>query len=593
MKYETEELNKMSKEELIKIYRDAKTSLKKDILTSLANSRKFAVLMSQLIPSELIDMAKIHPYKEVVVDTMIEEMESQGTQMARYFDGNNFQRDSFNKFMDALQHKSFFAKIKETLTRKPALPEALPKKIEQAKQLCKIEVRRANATGKKMEELEAQGLDQAAEESRVEVNNGEMAKVFDRYAKEARKEGRFFGMYGVETEQAHKVKAQLTEEYMSTLGAGKEDVARLVAIKEFESYSGQDFYVPYQGVFRAKDYSFDDKSSIGGTNDNRGWEKNLLEVDQVQDFTAGGHNLGEVFVVKSEFSPTSYAIQGKWAPVYEYYTKDEKGEFVRIGSGKINQETGKMETTISVDGQDISNDIRYGAEELAKAKEDGTVIQFDSSEYTGKNTKTSRKDIEQAITTKAIQEHLGTGKSIADITQVKDIPVVTSDEKGNTQTKNAYMIACVENGVESYEMVCIGEDGKCETYPGMIKDMFAKKEMYFPTGMSTGYDKQTSLNVLDNKQALETFKSKDGVQYSAYRDNDGNLRVAEMREHANGNGKYAEEIDTYSVMYGNIERIKAQSKDDYAKALTLLKAKQEEKTTGLRLENKEDGSLSL
>lgn len=249
MKYKTEELEKMSKEDLIKVYREGKTSLKKDILTSLANSRKFAVLMSQLMPAELIDMAKIHPYKEVVVDTMIEEMESHGTQMARYFDGNHFQKESFNKFMDALQHKSFFAKIKETLTRKPALPEALPKKIEQAKKLCEIEVRRTNATGKKMEELETQGLDQAVDESRVEVNNGEMAKVFDKFAKEARKDGKFFGMYGKETQVAQKVKAQLTEEYMSTLGAGKEDVARLVANKEFENYSGEMFYVPYSRKF--------------------------------------------------------------------------------------------------------------------------------------------------------------------------------------------------------------------------------------------------------------------------------------------------------------------------------------------------------
>lgn len=245
MKYKTEELEKMSKEDLIKVYREAKTSLKKDILTSLANSRKFAVLMSQLYPEELIDMAKIHPYKEVVVDTMIDEMESHGVQMARYFDGNGFQRESLNEFMDALQHKSFFAKIKETLTRKPALPEVLPKKIEQAKKLCEIEVRRTNATGKKMEQLESQDLGQAVDEARVEVNNGEMAKVFDRYAKEARKKGQFFRMYRVETEVGNKVKAQLIEEYMSTLGEGKEDVARLVAIKEFESYSGQDYYVPY------------------------------------------------------------------------------------------------------------------------------------------------------------------------------------------------------------------------------------------------------------------------------------------------------------------------------------------------------------
>lgn len=249
MKYKTEELEKMSKEDLIKVYREAKTSLKKDILTSLANSGKFAVLMSQLNPAELIDMAKIHPYKEVVVDTMIDEMESHGVQMAKYFDGNGFQRESFNKFMDALQHKSFFAKIKESLTRKPALPESLPKKIEQAKKLCEIEVRRTNATGKKLEQLEAQDLNQAVDNSRVEVNNGEMAKVFDRYAKEARKEGKFFGMYGVNTNVANKVLAQLTEDYMSTLGDGKEDVARLVAMKEFESYSGQDFYVPYSRNF--------------------------------------------------------------------------------------------------------------------------------------------------------------------------------------------------------------------------------------------------------------------------------------------------------------------------------------------------------
>lgn len=347
------------------------------------------------------------------------------------------------------------------------------------------------------------------------------------------------------------------------------------------------------GTFRANDYSFDDKPTIGGTSDNRGWKKNLLEVEQVRDFTAGGHNFGEVFVVKSEFSPTAYAIQGKWAPVYEYYTKDENGEMVRIGSGKINQETGKMETTISIDGQDRSNDIRHDTEELAKAKEDGTVIQFDSSEYTGTSTKTSRKDIEQALTTKSIQAYLGKDKQIADITQVKDIPVVTYDKKGNPQTKNAYVVACVENGVESYEIVCIGEDGKCETYPGMNQDMFAKKEMYFPTGMTTGYDKQTSLHVLDKKQALETFKSKDGIQYSAYRDKDGNLRVAQMMEHANGNGKYAEELDTYSVMHGDIDKIKAQSKEEHDKALTLLKAKQVEKSTALRLDSKKDDSLSL
>ncbi len=563
MKYKIEDLERMSKEDLIKTYREAKTSVKKYILTSLANSGKFAVLIDSMYLVELEQMAKIHPYKEVIVDTMIDEMEAHGIQMAKYFEGNHFQRESFNKFMDALQHKSFFTKMKETFTRKPALPESLPKKIEQVKKLCEVEVRRTNATGKKMEQLETQGLEQAVDESRVEVNNGEMAKVFDRYAKEARKKGKFFGMYEQETEIAQNLKTQLTKEYISILGARNQDIAYLVANAEFESYSGKTFSLPYNGTFRAKSYdSRYHSESIGATTDSRGWQKNLLEVEKVEGFTVEDQNLGKVFIVKSEFSPTSYAIEGKWAPVYEYYIKGENGEFTCIGGGKINEQTGKMETTISTNGQDVTKHLKFNDKDaITKGKEDGTILQFNSSEYAGTSTKTSRKDIEQTITTKAIQNHLGKGKQIAEITQVKDIPIVTYDDEGNPQTKNAYMVACVENGVESYEMICIGEDGKCKTYPGMTKDIFAKKQLCFPTGMST----PDGMWIEDTKQALEIFKTRDGIQYSAYRDKDGNLRVAQLMDRVNGNGKYAEELDTYTVMHGDIEKMKVQSKEDYDK----------------------------
>ena len=105
--------------------------------------------------------------------------------------------------------------------------------------------------------------------------------------------------------------------------------------------------------------------------------------------------------------------------------------------------------------------------------------------------------------------------------------------------------------------------------------------MYFPTGVSTRYDKESSLNEFNEKQALQTFKSKNGIQYAAYRDEHGNLRIAQMIEHANGNGKYAEELDTYSVMHGDIEKIKSQSKEDYSRVLVF----QKEKSTGSRSEN--------
>ena len=249
MKHNTKELETMSKGELLNLYRQQKNSGKKNILVNLSKSRKLSELMEVMNRSELEQMAKIHPYKEVVIDTMIDEMESHGMQMSRYFAGNYFRIEDFYEFFNALQHKSFFDKIKETVTRKSALPEALPKKIEQAKKLIEFEVRRINSTGKKMEELETQDVDKAVDESRVDIANGEMAKVFNRYAKEAHKDEEFFGKHMEETKAAYTVKAQLIDKYMLTLGDGKEDVARLVANTEFEIYSGKPLYVPYQRTF--------------------------------------------------------------------------------------------------------------------------------------------------------------------------------------------------------------------------------------------------------------------------------------------------------------------------------------------------------
>ena len=194
MKYKIEELEKMSTEDLVEVYSKSKKSAKKDILKTLVNSNKFTVLMDNLSPTQLMEMAKIHPYKEVVVDTIIDGLQSHGLKnMSKYFDGNFLQSKFFAGIMDELQHKNFFSKVKETITRKKALPETLPKKIKLVYNLCEIENRRSNATGKKLEKLEKQELDQAVDKSRVEVNNGEMAKIFDRYAKETRKDGKFFG----------------------------------------------------------------------------------------------------------------------------------------------------------------------------------------------------------------------------------------------------------------------------------------------------------------------------------------------------------------------------------------------------------------
>ena len=253
MKYKIQELESMSKEKLLEIYRCANKSVKKDILISLANSRKFAELMEKLNSKELVEMAKLHPFKEVVVDTMIEEMELHGVKMSHHWKsgiwngekGEDIQQN-FDSMEKALKHRSIFDKIKEKFSKRPTLPEQLNLKIQQVRSLFEKEQRRINSNGKRLEELETQNLDQAVDESRVEVNNGEIAKIFDKYAKEACKEGQFLDRDGVETDVAYKLQVQLTEEYTAALGKEKEDIARLVAMKEFENYSGKLLYVPYR-----------------------------------------------------------------------------------------------------------------------------------------------------------------------------------------------------------------------------------------------------------------------------------------------------------------------------------------------------------
>ena len=138
--------------------------------------------------------------------------------------------------------------------------------------------------------------------------------------------GKMMAAAGIEG-RGGKKKKELKNEYTNILGNEKSDIAELIANQEFESFSGEHFYVPYQGVFGAGAYDRDSKVQIGNITDSRNWKKNLLEIEKVENFTVGEQNFGEVFISKSEFSPTSYAIEGKWSPVYEYFTKNENGEF--------------------------------------------------------------------------------------------------------------------------------------------------------------------------------------------------------------------------------------------------------------------------
>lgn len=585
-------------DDLLKKYRSANKSKKQQILKDLGKTKKFGMLINKLIPDELVEMAKIHPSKEDILDTMISDMENHSKPtVSTYILGNDFRREKFEEFKEALYYKTPLQKIKERIkgifSKTPALPDNISKKLGQIEELSKYEIRRTYATGKKIEQLENQDLDQAVDKSRVEINNGEMAKVFDRFAKPARKKGTFTEMYtSKESAVAQNLKLDLKEEYTKILGNEKRDIAELVANQEYENFSGTGFYVPYRGQFSGSAYDGIEKP-IGGVTDRRGLQKNLLEIEKVEDFTVADRNLGEVFIVKSEVSPTSYAIKGKWAPIYEYFSKNENGEFVRIGSGKISKKTGRMESLISTDGQNITGSIKYDEiDVIDKGKKEGTILQFDASNYSGNSTITSRKDIEQAIAMRSVQEHLGSNKKIADITQIKDMPIINYDMNGNPDKKNAYVVASVESGRESYEIVYIDENGKCQTYPGIREDIFNKQtNIHFPTATSTSISEK-SLNILDVRKSLETFRDSESKQLSVYRDKEGILRVAEIIPRMSGNGVYAEELDSYSLVHENMEKVKEETKDQIQKGITLQKAKSKYQTT-TQAREEDDGEIDI
>lgn len=570
MKYKLEDLEKMSKADLINTYRNLNNFNKKNILIELSNSRKFGALIDGMTPDELEQMAKLHPYKEVILDTIIEEIQNHRSDIGLYFFGKVLKNNNFKNFMEAIKHKSIFNKIEEFFIRKPTLPDNIDKKFEKLEEISKIQVRRYNAIGKKLEQLENQNLDQPTDEARARIYDGEMSKIFDKCMKDVCNEHEMFSANDPENEPAKKVEEQLKEEYIDILGEENSNLAKLIAMQEFENYSDKSLSLPYRGSFNAGSHIRNHKYTVSGLVDHRSWQKNLLEIEEVQNFTIGDINLGEVFIVKSEFNPTVYAIKDKWAPIYEYYIKNENEEMVRIGGGKINMESSNMEMFISLEGKDILSDIQY-ENRITQDLENGTVIKCNANKYTGTSKKTSRKDIECAITTKAIQTYLGEEKQIVDITKVEDMKIVSYNKYGEPNAENAYAVTYVCNGIEFCEMVYMTYNGKCESYPEMKKNTLAKKEIYFPTGMSTGYDKQSSLNILDKKESIEMFETKDGKEYAAYRDNDGVLRFAEMLEYAEDGAKYSEEMDTYSLVHGDLEKIKEQSKEAYDKSIAILK----------------------
>ena len=627
MKYDINKLNSMNIDKLVSMYlhydlneglhfrgSERSKSDKKKILKVLTGSRKFEDLISKLDEHELKELISIHPNKEYVLDSIIHAIESGSLNPKKYaaYDfQNSYEKPTnlSNDFYNTFNKKGRFEKIKEMISGKK---KDLTPKVEQLKKLEEIQYNRKYATGKKYEKLEKQPLDLPVDNARVEVKDSEMTKIFDKYGKLGREKGKIgLGGSNERVEIENEIKENMKNKYIEYLGKDNEEFAELIVKSEFENYSGNLFFIPYgSGRFSShghNSFMLYKKNTIGVLGNKRSWSKNLLEVEKIDNFTINGNNYETVYVVKSEFPPTEHAIEGKWAPIYEYYKKNSNGEFIRIGFGKYNTEKNEMQTTITTDvSGNIDNVTRETYDFDNKYKEYDNFITVNTNEIKGESTKITRKNMDEMIVKKSIHDYLGSDKQIADLTQIKNFKIIEPDgpqssDENNNQVKisTAYAISYLDNGKEVYKIVLIDEDGKCKDYPNISTSK--NENLYFPTGVSVGgYDLKSSLDELKKRDAIQSFIDVNNNKYSIYKDETGILRVARLVERSSGNMKFAEELDTYSLLKGDIKKLKEEyEKNNSSSSLSMSASKvkdikkQKEKLMALQEELQNTNSLSI
>ena len=212
--------------------------------------------------------------------------------------------------------------------------------------------------------------------------------------------------------------------------------------------------------------------------------------------------------------------KGIMSPAKEYYTKDEKGEYIKIG------ESDKEGTTITVDGFDfkLKNDEILKGEELEKVTQ---------------------------------KEMLGDGKRVKGISKVVDVNFLKElekqcgyDKKDETLWDRVSLVSTInEKGEEDFQILekYYDEDGNI-TY----KDL---------EGISTLENSNRDIAIdtekiifgkykkVESTKTLKEYQTESGDRYAITRDEDGNLGFSEIYSEIHREGYHtmrSKEIDTYS-----------------------------------------------
>ena len=215
-------------------------------------------------------------------------------------------------------------------------------------------------------------------------------------------------------------------------------------------------------------------------------------------------------------------------PAKEYYTKGEKGEYIKIG------ESNKEETTITVDGFDfkLKNDEILKGEELEKV---------------------TQKEMVEELIKNEVEKSLGDGKKVTGMSKLTDIKFLEElekqcgfDKKGEKLLDRVSIISTInEKGEEDFQMILRELNEKGEITYKDLEGMSSLEKSNRDIGIDTGKVVFNNYEKIEETKTLKEYETETGDRYAITRDEDGNLGFNEIYREQDDILR-AKEVDTYS-----------------------------------------------
>ena len=219
-------------------------------------------------------------------------------------------------------------------------------------------------------------------------------------------------------------------------------------------------------------------------------------------------------------------------PAKEYYTKDEKGEYIKIG------ESDKEETTITVDGFDfkLKNDEILKGEELEKV--------------------TQQEMVEELIKNE-VEKSLGDGKRVTGISKVVDLDFLRElekqcgyDKKDETLWDRVSLVSTInEKGEEDFQILEMYYDEDMNVIYKDLEGISALENSNRDIAIDTEKIIFGKYKKVESTKTLKEYQTESGDRYAITRDEDGNLGFSEIYSEIHRDDYHimrSKEIDTYS-----------------------------------------------